>query len=225
MVFSGGVHCRGQRWAAGKGSTFAGRPPSDLRFSCFCPWCLFSCFAWHVAQSVASHHPRHFPPAGGRHWHRQDGWPGQCRGRPEVAGVGHDMFQAQHSTSEESRVGSCLGKIPKEDIIKAKQVKGGASKEDGLKIDFETEVPNEAPKALENNQQLASPYKQALLSYPNSNKLEAPNGNLEVVGNDVHEGLSDNSKTITQPLDGAHNRSIFVGNSLLRHQVADLQWK
>ncbi|KAJ8446806.1 hypothetical protein Cgig2_016116 [Carnegiea gigantea] len=44
-----------------------------------------------------------------------------------------------------------------------------------------------------------------------SNKLEAPNGNLEVVGNDVHEGLSDNSKTITQPLHDAHNRPIFVG--------------
>ncbi|KAJ8442566.1 hypothetical protein Cgig2_026508 [Carnegiea gigantea] len=74
-----------------------------------------------------------------------------------------------------------------------------------------TSMPNEAPKALENNQQLASPYKQALLSYPNNNKLEAPNGNLEVAENDVHEGLLDNSKTITQPLDGAHNRPIFVG--------------
>ncbi|KAJ8447423.1 hypothetical protein Cgig2_019417 [Carnegiea gigantea] len=74
-----------------------------------------------------------------------------------------------------------------------------------------TSIPNEAPKALENNQKLASPYKQALLSYPNSNKLEAPNGDLEVAGNDVHEGLPDNSKTITQPLDGAHNRPIFVG--------------
>ncbi|KAJ8430678.1 hypothetical protein Cgig2_033834 [Carnegiea gigantea] len=73
-----------------------------------------------------------------------------------------------------------------------------------------TSISNEAPKALEDNQQLASPYKQALLSYLNSNKLEAPNGNLEAVGNDVHEGLSDNSKTITQPLDDAHNRPIFV---------------
>ncbi|KAJ8446435.1 hypothetical protein Cgig2_019328 [Carnegiea gigantea] len=73
-----------------------------------------------------------------------------------------------------------------------------------------TSIPNEAPKALENNQQLASPCKQALLNYSNSNKSEAPNGNLEVAGNDVHEGLSDNSKIITQPLDGAHNRPIFV---------------
>ena len=74
-----------------------------------------------------------------------------------------------------------------------------------------TLIPNEAPTALEDNQQLASPYKQALLRNLNSNKLEAPNGNLEVVGNDVHEGLSNNSKTITQPLDDAHNRPIFVG--------------
>jgi len=50
---------------------------------------------------------------------------------------------------------------------------------------------------LEDNQQLASPYKQALLRNLNSNKLEAPNDNLEVVGNDVYGGLSDNSKTIT----------------------------
>ncbi|KAJ8445724.1 hypothetical protein Cgig2_026051 [Carnegiea gigantea] len=74
-----------------------------------------------------------------------------------------------------------------------------------------TSIPNEVPKALENNQQLASPYKQALLSYPNSNKLEAPNGNLRVADNVVHEGLSDNSKTITQSLDSVHNRPIFVG--------------
>ncbi|KAJ8423822.1 hypothetical protein Cgig2_017385 [Carnegiea gigantea] len=58
---------------------------------------------------------------------------------------------------------------------------------------------------------LTSPYKEALLSYPNSNMLEAPNGNLEVVGNDVYKGLSDNSQTITQPLDDAHNHLIFVG--------------
>jgi len=49
------------------------------------------------------------------------------------------------------------------------------------------------------------------LSYPNSDKLEAPNGNREVMGNDVHEGLLDNTKTITQLLDDAHNRPIFVG--------------
>ncbi|KAJ8428512.1 hypothetical protein Cgig2_029965 [Carnegiea gigantea] len=72
-----------------------------------------------------------------------------------------------------------------------------------------TSIPNEAPKTLKDNQHLASPNKQALLSYPISNKLEAPNGNLEVVGNDVHEGLSNNSKT--KPLDDAHNRPIFVG--------------
>ena len=74
-----------------------------------------------------------------------------------------------------------------------------------------TSIPNEAPKALEDNQQMASPYKLVLLSYLNSNKLEAPNGNLEVVGNDVHEGLLDNSKTITQPLDDPHNCPIFIG--------------
>ena len=61
------------------------------------------------------------------------------------------------------------------------------------------------------NQQLASPYKQALLRNLNSNKLETPNGNFKVVGNDAHEGLLDNSKIITQPLDDAHNRPIFVG--------------
>ncbi|KAJ8434481.1 hypothetical protein Cgig2_032658 [Carnegiea gigantea] len=33
----------------------------------------------------------------------------------------------------------------------------------------------------------------------------------KVVRNDVHEGRSDNNKTITQPLDDTHNRSIFVG--------------
>ncbi|KAJ8448792.1 hypothetical protein Cgig2_011413 [Carnegiea gigantea] len=74
-----------------------------------------------------------------------------------------------------------------------------------------TSIPNEAPTALEYNQQLASPYKQSLLRNVNSNKLEAPNGNLEVVGNDVHEGLSDNGKTIIQFLDDAHNRPTFVG--------------
>ncbi|KAJ8440469.1 hypothetical protein Cgig2_013628 [Carnegiea gigantea] len=57
----------------------------------------------------------------------------QYRGKPEVVEVGHGMFQAKRSTTDESK------------------------------------------------------------------------------GNDVHEGLLDNSKTITQPLDDAHNRPIFVG--------------
>ncbi|KAJ8442359.1 hypothetical protein Cgig2_018615 [Carnegiea gigantea] len=65
----------------------------------------------------------------------------------------------------------------------------------------------EEPQKKIDNQQFASPYKQTLLSYPNSNMLEAPNG----CENDVHEGLSDNSKTITQALDDAHNHPIFVG--------------
>ena len=60
-----------------------------------------------------------------------------------------------------------------------------------------TLVPNEAHKPLEDNQQMASPYKQAPLSYLNSNKLEAPNGDREFVGNDVNEGFLDNNKTIT----------------------------
>ncbi|KAJ8448885.1 hypothetical protein Cgig2_030741 [Carnegiea gigantea] len=59
-----------------------------------------------------------------------------------------------------------------------------------------TSIPNKAPKALKDNQQLVSPYKQALLSYPNSNMLETPN---------------DNSKIITQPLNDADSRPIFVG--------------
>jgi len=84
-----------------------------------------------------------------------------------------------------------------------------------------TSIPNETPTALENNQQLASPYKQALLRNLNSSKLEAPNGDLEVVGNDVHEGLSDNNKAITQSLHDAHNRPIFFGKFLLRHQIVD----
>ncbi|KAJ8431031.1 hypothetical protein Cgig2_022973 [Carnegiea gigantea] len=129
------------------------------------------------------------------------------------------MFQAKHSTSDESRVNGY-----KLEVAWAKFQKRTSStpskqrKEPQKKMVWKwipkkkiTSIPNEAPKALEDNQQLASPYEQALLSYPNSNKLEAPNGNLEVVGTDVHEGLLDNSKTITQPLDDPHNRPIFVG--------------
>ncbi|KAJ8444435.1 hypothetical protein Cgig2_005957 [Carnegiea gigantea] len=55
---------------------------------------------------VAPHYPRHFPPVGDRHWRRQVGCSGQCRGSPEVVGVGHGMFQAKHSTSDDSRVPS-----------------------------------------------------------------------------------------------------------------------
>jgi len=53
---------------------------------------------------VAPHRPQHFPPVNGQRWHREVGHSGQCRGSPEVAGVGHTMFQAKHSTSDESRV-------------------------------------------------------------------------------------------------------------------------
>ncbi|KAJ8432568.1 hypothetical protein Cgig2_026616 [Carnegiea gigantea] len=83
---------------------------------------------------------------------------------------------------------------------------------------FQKRTPSRPSKQREEPQKKM----QALLSYPNSNKLEAPNGNLEVAGNDVHEGLSDNSETITQPLNGAHNRSIFVGKFPSQAQVADL---
>ena len=88
-----------------------------------------------------------------------------------------------------------------------------------------TSTPNEAPIALEDNQQLASPYKKALLRNLNINKLEAPNGNLAVVGNDVHQGLLDNSKTINQPLMMLIIIPFLLESSLLRHQVADPLWK
>ncbi|KAJ8436673.1 hypothetical protein Cgig2_006383 [Carnegiea gigantea] len=161
MVLPGGVRRHGQRWAAGKGPTIAGRPPSDLLFSCFCPWCLFNSLTLRGTSLN--------------------------RLRLTTPGTFHRLV-ADAGTNRMVGLGSVMA--------------------DQRKL---TSIPNEAPTALENNQQLASPYKQALLSYPNSNKLEAPNDNLEVAGNDVHESLSDNSKTITQSLDGAHNQSIFVG--------------
>jgi len=44
----------------------------------------------------------------------------------------------------------------------------------------------------------------------NDNELEGQNSANEVVENDVHEGLSDNSRTITQPMDNVHNCPIYV---------------
>ncbi|KAJ8431926.1 hypothetical protein Cgig2_016359 [Carnegiea gigantea] len=61
------------------------------------------------------------------------------------------------------------------------------------------------------NQDLGSPYKQALLSNSNGNELEGQKNADEVVDKDACEGLSDNSKTITQPLDNAQCRLIYVG--------------
>jgi len=46
---------------------------------------------------------------------------------------------------------------------------------------------------------------------PNSNKLETHESANEAMDADVHEGLSDNSKTITQPFNNAHGRPIYVG--------------
>ncbi|KAJ8424798.1 hypothetical protein Cgig2_018690 [Carnegiea gigantea] len=53
------------------------------------------------------------------------------------------------------------------------------------------------------SQDLGSPYKQALLSNPNGNELEGQENANDAVDKDVHEGLSNNSKTITQHLDNA----------------------
>ena len=61
------------------------------------------------------------------------------------------------------------------------------------------------------NQDLGSLYKQALLSNPNGNELAGQKNVNEDVDKDVHEGLSDNSKTITEPLDNAQCRQIYVG--------------
>ena len=55
------------------------------------------------------------------------------------------------------------------------------------------------------NQNMSSPYKQALLSYRNGNELEAQKGAIEAVKEDVNERLLGNSKIITQPLDNTHN--------------------
>ncbi|KAJ8450428.1 hypothetical protein Cgig2_002113 [Carnegiea gigantea] len=88
-------------------------------------------------------------------------------------------------------------------------------------------MPNVASKNVEDEDiQVASklkndliqdasiPYKQALLSCPNDNNLEAGRSANEVAEEAVYEGLSDNSKTITQPLDNALNRPIYCGSSM-----------
>ncbi|KAJ8440234.1 hypothetical protein Cgig2_023999 [Carnegiea gigantea] len=62
----------------------------------------------------------------------------------------------------------------------------------------------------------SSPYKQALLCCPNDNNLEAWRSANEAVEEDVHKGLSDNSKTITQPLNNAPSRPIYVGKSIFQ---------
>ncbi|KAJ8423074.1 hypothetical protein Cgig2_007577 [Carnegiea gigantea] len=61
------------------------------------------------------------------------------------------------------------------------------------------------------NQDLSSHYKQALLSNLNGNGLEGQKRAKEAMEEDAHEDLSDNSKTISQPLDNAYNRQIYVG--------------
>ncbi|KAJ8423938.1 LOW QUALITY PROTEIN: hypothetical protein Cgig2_032952 [Carnegiea gigantea] len=50
-----------------------------------------------------------------------------------------------------------------------------------------------------------------LLSNPNDNELEGQKNATEAVDKDVHEGLSNNSKIITQPLNNAQCRPIYVG--------------
>ena len=58
---------------------------------------------------------------------------------------------------------------------------------------------------------MSSPYKQALLGYPNNNELEAQKGANEAMDEDVYEGLSNNSKTVKQPLHNAHHSLIYFG--------------
>ncbi|KAJ8449216.1 hypothetical protein Cgig2_021680 [Carnegiea gigantea] len=70
--------------------------------SCFWPWCMFFCFAWHYAQPVAPHHPQHSPLSDVYRWRRQAGCSGQCRGKPRVMEDGHAMYQAKRSSSDES---------------------------------------------------------------------------------------------------------------------------
>ncbi|KAJ8446268.1 hypothetical protein Cgig2_016039 [Carnegiea gigantea] len=68
------------------------------------------------------------------------------------------------------------------------------------------------PKVKNDLIQVASaPYKQAFLSSPNGNNLEVQKSANEAVEEDVHDGFSDNSKTITQPLNNAYNRPIYIG--------------
>ncbi|KAJ8432525.1 hypothetical protein Cgig2_030317 [Carnegiea gigantea] len=58
---------------------------------------------------------------------------------------------------------------------------------------------------------VSTPYKQAFLSCSNDNNLETWRSANEVMEEGVHEGLLDNSMTITQPLDNASSRLIYVG--------------
>ena len=58
---------------------------------------------------------------------------------------------------------------------------------------------------------MGSSYKQALLSNPNDNELECQKNANEAMDKDVREGFSNNSKIITQPLDNAQCRPIYVG--------------
>ena len=61
------------------------------------------------------------------------------------------------------------------------------------------------------NHDMSSSFKQALLSNPNGNELEAQKSANEAMEDDVPKGLSDNSKTIAQPLDNAHGQLIYAG--------------
>jgi len=48
------------------------------------------------------------------------------------------------------------------------------------------------------------------LRNPNGDGLEGHKSANEVVDEDVHENVSDNSKTISQPFDNVHSRPIYV---------------
>ncbi|KAJ8441515.1 hypothetical protein Cgig2_026316 [Carnegiea gigantea] len=71
-----------------------------------------------------------------------------------------------------------------------------STKEDHLEVD---------------SQDFSSHYKQALLNNTIGDGLEGQKSAKEVVEEDVHEVPSDNTKTISQSLNNAHNRPIYIG--------------
>jgi len=88
-----------------------------------------------------------------------------------------------------------------------------------------TSIPNEAPKALENNQQLASPCKQALLSYPNSTSQKPLMVILRLRGMVFMMVFRIIARQLLNPWMVLIIDWFLLKSSLLRHQLTDLQWK
>ncbi|KAJ8448713.1 hypothetical protein Cgig2_010600 [Carnegiea gigantea] len=239
MTFCGGFGYRHQRWSAGKGPLFASQPPPDFQMAWFCSWCLFTVFRGTMPSgshlTIAGAFHRLVADAGANRLTFQGtGEADQGLRRMGLVCLKQSISTVarveviEHESSHFSSIIYLLiwtiwgsknvyipSKVGRKSGRKYGFIRFGEFYHDKSAIEvLNGETMNghklEVAWAKFQKRSASRPRKQREEPQKKMQQVRNPNGDLEVVGNDVHDGLSDNSKTITQPLDNAHNRHIFV---------------